>query len=308
MMLDYRTYAGLLDPAELAQVGRLDVIATRVVEGYLAGMHRSPFRGNSVEFAEHRAYSQGDEIGDIDWRVYARSDRYYVKLFEEETNQSSMLVVDASGSMDFGQSTVSKFSYASMAAAILARLLLQQSDGVGMALVDEGLRDYIPPRSVRRHLDSILQLLGNAKARGETRLAVALHELAARFRRRGLVIIFSDCFEEIDALRLAFQRLYSAGHQVVLMHIMAPEELNFTFEHWTRFVDIERNGERIDLDARTIRGEYLSSLQRFLDDLKRMCGEVGVDYMPLTTVQPLGTTLGEYMRRRAGMKTGRRRL
>jgi len=289
----------LLDPAAVAKLGRLELIATRIVEGLVSGKHRSPYRGCSVEFAEHRGYSPGDEVRLIDWRVLGRSDRYYVKQFEEETNLQALLVVDASGSMGFGLSTVSKLRYAQMAAACLARMMLHQGDAVGLAMLGTKVRAYVPPRSRPSHLGTLLDTLREAIAAGDASLAGCLHDLARRIRRRGMFIIFSDCFENPESLLNALYHLRARGHETLMFHIMAPEELSFDLGHWSQFEDLERPGQRIELDPGAIRATYLERVQAFLDLLQAGCGEVRCDYIPLTTDQPLADTLAYYLARRA---------
>jgi uncharacterized protein (DUF58 family) len=288
----------LLDPDALSSLGRLELIATRIVEGFVSGKHRSPFKGGCVEFAEHRSYSPGDEIRLLDWRVFGRSDRYYIKQFEEETNLQVQLVLDASGSMGFGLSTVSKFRYAQMASACLTRLLLHQRDAVGLTILDTKLREYIPPRSKATHFHVILEALARTQTGGETSLAGVLHELAARIRRRGMLVVCSDCFDDVEALLHALHHLRSRGHEVLLFHIMAPEELSFSFKRWTHFVCLE-GGPRIDLDPPTIRKRYLERVEAFLDRLGRGCGEIECEYVPLTTERPIGEALSHYLGRRA---------
>lgn len=289
----------LLDPEAMSKLGKLEVIATRIVEGFISGKHRSPYKGASVEFAEHRGYSPGDEVRLIDWRVFARSDRYYIKQFEEETNLQSVLVLDASGSMAFGASTVSKLRYAQMAAACLARLMLHQRDAVGLAVLDEVVRTYIPARSRANHFGVLLDELGETRPGGETSLAGALHDLASRIKRRGLIMILSDCFDDAEDLLNALHHLRARGHEVMLLQIMAPEELSFKFDRWSRFECLEVAGTRIDLDPSVIRKEYLERVETFLERLRQGCGEIGCDYMPLSTDQSLGDALGYYLARRS---------
>ncbi len=294
----------LLDPDALARLGQLEIIATRVVEGYVSGKHRSPFKGSSVEFAEHRPYSPGDEVRLIDWRTYARSDRYYIKQFEQESNLQVHLVIDSSGSMGFGMSTVTKLHYAQMASACLAWLMLRQQDAVGMAVIDNRVRAYIPPRSKPSHLTVLLDEMSRTRPGGETSLAAMLHELAKRFKRRGLLVICSDCFDDVGALINALHHLRSRGHETLLLQIMAPEELSFSFNKWTRFECLEVSGHRLDLDASLIRNQYLDRVKAFMKQLKDGCAEVECDYAPLSTDQPLGDALAHYLSRRAWrMKT-----
>jgi len=289
----------LLDSEAMSRLGQLELIASRIVEGFLSGKHRSPYKGSSVEFAEHRHYSPGDETRLIDWRVLARSDRYYIKQFEEETNLQCLLVVDASGSMGFGHSTVTKLRYAQMAAACLARMMLYQRDAVGLAVLDTGVRTFIPPRSRASHFRVLVEALGETVAIGETSLAKRLHDLAKRIKRRGMVIVCSDCFDDLDDLMNSLHHLRSRGHETILFHTMAPEELSFAFSRWSRFECLEVDGHRIDLAPASIRKEYLQRVGDFLSKLELGCGEIGCDYMPLETSRPLADALAFYLSRRA---------
>ena len=285
----------------MARLGQLELLSKRVVEGLISGIHRSPFKGGCVEFSEHRAYSPGDEVRLIDWRAFARSDRYYIKQFEEETNLQATLVLDASGSMAFGQSTVTKFRYAQMASACLARLLLHQRDAVGLATIDTKVRSYIVPRSRANHFQAIIGALEHTRPRGETSLAAVLHELAARLKRRGVIILLSDAFDDVDALLNAFRHLQLRGHEVLLLHVMAPEELSFSFSRWSRFESLEIDGQRIELDPAAIRKRYLKQVETFLDRLRRGCAEMDCDYVPMSTDRPLVETLTYYLTRRSAM-------
>ena len=297
-------YRHLLDADAVTKLGQLEIIATRIVEGFISGKHRSPYRGSSVEFAEHRPYSPGDEIRLIDWRSYARTDRYYIKQFEQDTNLQAHLVIDSSGSMGFGMSTTTKLHYAQMMAACLARLMLHQQDAVGMAIIDTRVRTYIPPRSKPSHLSVLLDELSRTSPGGETALAAMLHELAKRLKRRGLIILCSDCFDDVGALVNALHHLRSRGHETLLFHVMAPEELSFSFSKWTQFECLEVPGLRRNLDPALIRKRYLERVKAFLGQLKDGCAEVNCDYSPLSTDQPLGDSLAYYLGRRAmRMKT-----
>jgi uncharacterized protein (DUF58 family) len=279
----------------LNQIGHLELIADRVVEGFVSGKHPSPFKGGCVEFADHRSYTPGDEVRLVDWRAFARSDRYYIKQFEEETNLQVMLVVDGSGSMDFGLSTVPKVRYAQMTAACLARLMLHQRDSVGLSVIDSGIRSYVPPRSKASHFRVILSELSRIHPEGETSLATVLHEIAERIRRRGMVIICSDCFDDIEPLSNALYHFRSRGHETILFHIMAPEEITFDFTRWSRFECLEVAGRRMDLDPVAVRDRYVERVNGFLDGLKEACGESECDYVPLRTDRPLGDALSYYL-------------
>ncbi len=289
----------LLDSGALGKVGHLELLSKNVVDGVLSGKHRSTHRGGCFEFAEHRAYSAGDEIRLIDWRVYAKSDRYYIKQFEEETNLQAVMVVDASGSMQFGQSTVSKLDYARMACACLSRLMLRQRDAVGMALIDQKMRQYIPPRSQAHHLQALLDALRRTQAGGMTALSGNLHEVARRIKRRGLIVIFSDCFGDLESLKRAIHHLRLRGHEVLIFHVLAPEELSFPFDRFSQFECFEQVDFRVDLDPPTIRKQYLQRMQNYLEDLQQSCTRLGCDYVQFTTDRDLGDTLAYYLSRRA---------
>jgi len=288
-----------ISPQDLSQTENLELLSKQIVEGFLSGRHRSRRKGGSSEFAEHRVYSPGDEIRLVDWRVFAKSDRYYIKQFQEETSVQAMLVVDASGSMDFGMTTMSKFEYSQRAALCLARLVLQQHDSAGLAVVGGGIRTFVPSRSQPRHLEVLIENVRKSSPSGSTSLASDLAELAPRIKRRGLIIIFSDCFDSVDQLAQSLRLLRSRRHEVLLFHVMAPEELSFSFQQRTRFESLEDSSQKIDLDPNEIRSEYLERLKGFLGQVRATCGETGCDYVPLTTDKPLGEALASYLRRRA---------
>jgi len=305
-LAEFQNPTALLDPAALSKLGPLELIAARVVEGFLSGKHRSPFKGSSIEFAEHRLYTPGDEVRLLDWRVLGRSDRYYIKQYEKETNLQAMLVLDASGSMGFGASTsatrggsVSKLRYAQMACACLARMMLHQGDAVGLSVIDTKVRHHVPPRSNPSHLRVLLEAMSRCVPGGETSLAKVLNDLAKRIKRRGMVMLCTDAFDEVEPLLNALRLLRTRGHEVLLFHVLAPEELSFSFTRWARFECLEVAGMRIELDPASVRGRYLERVKIFLDQLRQGCGEIGCDYLPLTTDKPLGDALSYYLARRA---------
>ena len=291
--------ADFLDPHDLARLDGLELLASRVVDGLLSGKHRSELKGGSAEFTEHRGYVPGDEIRLIDWKVFGKSDRYFIKQYIEQTCLQVIVVLDGSGSMAFGLTSGSKFQYARSLAACLTRLVLRQSDSAGLAVLGKTLRHYVPPRANPNHFQPILQLLSRAQPSGETSLAQNLTELARRIKRRGLLVLLSDCFDDLDALRQALQFLRARGHEIILLHTMAPEELSFDFGGWSRFECLEVDGTYLSLDPRLVREEYLKNVQAFLFGLKRICGETGCDYHPLPTDKPLGEALAYYLKRRS---------
>ena len=290
-----------LTPSDLQRISNLQVFARQVVEGFTTGLHRSPHKGFSVEFKQHRQYVPGDEIRHIDWRVYARSDRYYIREYEEETNLRATLIVDRSGSMEYGvgqPGQVSKFEYATKLAACLSYLMLQQSDGVGLVTFDTEIRRYIPPRSRVSHLRMILNELENGKPGGETELGKVFHDLVPKLHRRGLLIIISDCFGEVSNFLKALAHFRHARHEILVFQIWHPDELNFQFKGWTQFECMERDGVKHLLDPAILRQAYLANLEKFRTELTRGCRRHKVDLVPFTTDEPYAKALAAYLSRR----------
>ncbi|HEX3152585.1 MAG TPA: DUF58 domain-containing protein [Gemmataceae bacterium] len=289
------------DPTELRKFGGLTLLARQIVEGFLTGVHRSPYKGFSVEFAEHRQYTPGDEIRHIDWRAVGKTDRYYVKEYEEETNLKAYLLVDASGSMDYrgSRKATSKFEYAQHVAASLAYLMLHQMDAVGLITLDTKVRDLVPPKANPKHLLRVLTTLEGTTPGGETAMAPLWHELAGHhLKRRGMVFILSDFFDQIDPLMKALQHLRHRNHEVVLLQVLAPEELEFPFKRLTQFRNLETRDQKVLVDTRRLRDDYLANFQRFRDELKERAGKLHVDYHLLRTDQPVDRALGIYLSRR----------
>ncbi len=289
------------DPTELRKYAGLTLLARQVVEGFLTGVHRSPYKGFSVEFAEHRQYTPGDEIRHIDWRAVGKTDRYYVKEYEEETNLKAYLLVDASGSMAYrgSRKALSKFEYAQHVAASLSYLMLHQMDAVGLITLDTKVRDLIPPKANPKHLLRVLTTLENTAPGGETAMAPLWHELAGHhLKRRGMVLILSDFFDQLDPLMKALQHLRHRNHEVVLLHVLAPEELDFPFKRLTQFRNLESRDQKVLVDTRRLRDDYLANFERFRNDLKERAGRLHVDYHLLRTDQPVDRALGIYLSRR----------
>ena len=297
------------DPTSLAKYGHLTMVARTLVEGFLTGVHKSPYKGYSVEFAEHRQYYPGDEIRHIDWRAVAKTDRYYVKEYEEETNLKCHLLVDASGSMGYqggpGSSAPkgapvppSKFDYARYVAASLAYLMLHQRDAVGLSLVDTKVRHFLKPKANSKHLLQVIRTLEEAKPEGETSLAPLWHQVAEQVRQRGQVIILSDCFDQVPALLKALQHLRHRKHEVILLHVLAPDEMEFPFRKWTQFRNLEVLGHKLLVDPQRLKKEYLANFQRFCTELRQACNRCMVDYHLMRTDQPVERALGIYLSRR----------
>ena len=291
-------YADLVDPRVMDQIGHLELLSRTVVDGLLAGKHRSTTKGGCCEFAQHRQYAPGDEIRQIDWQVYARNDRYFIRQFEEETNLHAMLALDASGSMKFGLSTQSKLDYAKQAAACLARLLLHQRDAVGLTTLHDSESAFVPAKQHAAHLRAILGTLQSASPGKDVPLGAQIQHCAARQRRRGLFILLSDCFGDLQDLAGALRIVRARGHDVVVMHVLAPEELSFDFRRWSAFQSLEHSGQRLHLDPPAIRKQYLERLQTFVADLEEMVVGLGGDYVRLTTATDMADTLGWFLRNR----------
>jgi uncharacterized protein (DUF58 family) len=286
------------DPSSLAKYGHLSLVARNLVEGFLTGVHKSPYKGFSVEFAEHRQYYPGDEIRHIDWRAYGKTDRYYIKEYEEETNLKAHLLVDASGSMAYKGKNISKFQYAQYIAASLAYLMLHQRDAVGLGIHDTHLRKLIGPRANSKHLLRLLRTLEETQPGGETGLAPLWHQLAQQFKQRGLIVILSDCFEQVPPLLRALRHFRHRRNEVLLFHILAPEEIEFPFKKWTQFRNLEVAGDKKLVDPQRLRKEYQQNFQRFCKDLRDAAGQCQVDYHLMRTDEPVERALGIYLSRR----------
>jgi uncharacterized protein (DUF58 family) len=291
--------AHLFDPRTLAKFANLEFVARQLVEGFISGKHKSPFKGFSVEFAEHRQYTPGDEIRYIDWRAYAKTDRYYIKEFEEETNLRCYILLDVSGSMKYAGREVSKFRYGCFLAAALAYLMLHQQDAVGLVTFDTDVRRYIPPRARPNHLRVLFQELERTEPGGETELAGVIHGLAERIKRRGLVVVISDFFYDLPDLLGALQHFRHRKHELLLLHVMAPDELAFPFNGCVEFRNLELADDRLRLDPHRMRAEYLERVSRFIADLKHGCGNMQADYVQLSTATPFDYALAKYLSSRA---------
>lgn len=292
-----------LKPGELASIKNLQLLAKQVVEGAISGIHRSPYKGVSIEFAQHRDYVHGDEIRRVDWKVFAKSDRFYVREYEEETNLRATILLDSSGSMGYGgEGRLTKHEYAVRLAAALAYLLLRQSDSVGMISFDTGVRNFIPPRSNEGHLRRMLEAMVDSKPGGETSLGRAFHSLVPRIKRRGLVMIFSDGFGDTTELMKSLAHFRSARHEMVFFHILDPDEEEFPFRDWARFESMEVPGQFRKVDPLSFRATYLENYRRFESELQRGCRQNRVELVKMRTNEPFDKALASYMARRNSVK------
>ena len=289
----------------LARISRLEVKAREVVEGFLSGMHRSPYSGQSVEFLQHREYVAGDETRHIDWKVWSKTDKYYVKLFEEETNLRTVLVVDGSESMQFGGGKTSKFDYACTVAASLTYLLLRQQDSVGVVTFAAGVRNVVPLRSKQTHLRTVLAALQNDTPTAKTDLYGVLRRVAEDHSRRGMIVIISDLLADREGLKKGLKLLRHRGHDVLVFHLLDDQELDFDFAGTTRFEGLEESGE-ITCDPRSLREGYLAAMQTYLDEVRRECARNRIDYQLVRTSEHLDAALARFLSARLGMRHGAR--
>jgi uncharacterized protein (DUF58 family) len=286
-----------LDPLTLAKVRSLELQARLIIEGYLSGMHRSPFQGFAVEFAQHREYVPGDDTRHVDWKVYARTGRYYLKQFEEETNLVCWLLLDVSESMQYRSGGVSKYDYACMLGAALSYLILHQQDSVGLATFDDHVRQFLRPSSQPSHLKEIVQVMNLGATREKTRLAPLFHDLAERIHHRSLLVILSDFFDDVDDLLAGLMHLRYKKHEVVVFHVLDPAELEFPFQQATLFRGLEQLPELLT-DPRSLRQGYLNEMGKFILDFQRGCRSQKIDYLQLRTDANLGVALSSYLGRR----------
>ncbi|MEC7567288.1 MAG: DUF58 domain-containing protein [Planctomycetota bacterium] len=289
-----------LKPAVINQIKRLDLRARFVVKGFLQGLHASPFQGFSVEFSEHRRYAQGDDPNDIDWLVYAKTDKYYVKKFEAETNITGYLALDLSQSMAYTyQQELNKFDYSVCLAAALGYLMIHQQDPVGLVTFDDQIRDFLPPRSKRSQLANILSRLSKLQPTGQTDIHKSLNQLAARLKHRSLVMIFSDLLVDPQSVLGSLRRLRHGGHDIILFHILDEAEVTFPFAGMVELKDPETD-QTVVVDADGFQSDYIAEIEAFRSMYRRECQLCGVDYVELDTSMQFDRALTEYLLSRRG--------
>ncbi|HQX50013.1 MAG TPA: DUF58 domain-containing protein [Planctomycetaceae bacterium] len=288
-------------PDEIARIARLELRARQVVEGFVSGLHRSPYFGQSLEFLQHREYVAGDDLRRIDWKLWSRSDRYYLKQYEEDTNVRVVLVVDGSESMQFKTGALSKFDYARTVAAAVAMLVLKQNDSAGVTVFDSGIRSQIPASSRRNHLQTIMTGLEVQTAGGKTDLFGVLRNVNKSLVRRSIVVLISDLFCPREELFKGLTMLRQRGHEVIAMHIMDDAELNFGYSGTLRFEGLEDSG-KLTCDPAALRAGYLKALERFLDAIRRRCAGSAIDYKLIRTSDNLDAALAHIMMQRMKRK------
>jgi uncharacterized protein (DUF58 family) len=289
-----------LRPGTVSRLDNMELRARLIVEGFIAGLHRSPYHGFSVEFAEYRQYNAGESARNIDWKIYAKTDRYYLKVFEDETNLRGTLLLDRSASMDFSGGGITKLRYGALLCAALAYLMIKQRDAAGLALFDDRLGEIIPHRSARGHLFRLLSELENAEPGGRTGISRSLHDMAERIHRRGLVVLVSDLIDEPDDVINGLKHFRHRGHELIVFHVLDPLELTLDYGGEVTFVDRE-TGERLRSQPWFVREEYRKSVAEWTSGLERRCVENAIDYNLVTTDTPFDQALVTYLGKRGRM-------
>lgn len=290
-----------LPPEAVSRISRLEILAREVVEGFLSGLHRSPYFGQSIEFAQHREYVPGDDIRRIDWKVWSKTDKYYIKQYEEETNLRTTLLVDLSESMLFGSGKLTKYEFACQIAACLSYLLLRQQDAVGMTTFDAAIRSRVPSSSKQNHLSAMLAALGAQAPEKKTDLAQILGQIADEQSRRGLIVLVSDLFVDRAGLIKGLKLLRTRGHEVMVFHVLDDAELDFHYVGTTKFAGMEAAGDLI-CDPRSLRDGYLAAMQKFLEEVRHACARQMIDYQTIRTSEHLDAVLRHYLSHRLGMR------
>ena len=298
-MEDYRKY---LEPSTLNKIDRLDLRARLIVEGYVAGLHQSPYHGFSVEFAEHREYVPGDDIRHIDWKVFGKSDRYYIKQYEEETNLVAHILLDMSESMSYASGPMTKYEYGACIAASLAHLSIGQRDAVGLALFDDEVRRFVRASSHPSHINILLREIDRSEARAKTDMGAIFHDVAERLQKKGIVIVISDFFDSLDSILRGLRHFRHKQHDVLCFHVLDPHEVNFPFQRMTMFEGLEAHPELL-ANPRAVRTAYLEEMNRFQRDLRAGCQKHRIDYLRIVTDERLDVALSTYLAARAGDKT-----
>lgn len=296
-MLDSKRF---LHPEAIKRISRLDIRARHIVEGFLSGMHRSPYFGQSIEFLQHREYAPGDDLRHLDWKVWARNDRLVIKQFEEDTNLRCTLLVDVSKSMQYGSGPLTKYEYACTVASSLAYLILQQQDAVGCIAFDDRRRATAPIKSKRNHILSIINTLGSVEPSDKTDMETILSSVAENIPRRGMVVLVSDLFAPREGMLKGLRLLRQRGHDVMVFHLMDDEELDFQFAGPTRFDSLE-TADYLNCNPRSLRDGYLEAVAEFLEEVRRGCARQTVDYQLIRTSEPLDAALARYLSNRLGM-------
>ncbi len=290
-----------LHPATVAKITRLDLRARQVVEGYISGMHKSPVFGHSIEFVQHREYTSGDDIRHLDWKVWSKTDRYYIKQYEAETNLRCNIVLDVSESMHYGRGALNKYEYASTAAACLAYLLLRQQDAAGLITFDSTVRQIVPARTQQNHIDALCNAMHTSKPREKTDILAILRRVTESMPARGMVVVFSDFLVDREPLIKGLEMLCQRRHDILVFHILDDDEITFPFNGTTRFEGMEELPHLL-CDPRALRDGYLEALEEYLVEVRRGCTRLGIDYQLVRTGDYLDAILTRFLRYRMDVR------
>ncbi len=299
MLIDARDYRKYLNPSVISKLNSLELKARLIVEGFMVGLHKSPYHGFSVEFSEHRPYMQGDSLKDIDWKVYGKTDRFFIKQYEEETNLKSYILLDTSRSMDYSsEGNISKLEYASTLVAGLSYLMFRQQDAVGLSLYSEQINKYLPPKASKSYLQEILKSLTEAKASNKTNTASSLNSIAEKIKRRGLVIIVSDLFDDVNSVLTALKHFRYKKNEVIVFQILDSQERNFAFGNDAIFKDMETEDE-ITTQPYQIQKAYKEAMTEFVSRIKAECLNSNIEYNLIETSMPFDKALFSYIQKRS---------
>lgn len=288
-----------LEPTALARIKNLTLAARGVVEGFISGLHASPYKGFSSEFAEHRKYTPGDNPRYLDWRILGRTNRLYIKQFEEETNLIAHILLDTSASMGYAHGAgLTKFQYGCYLSAVLAYLMMRQQDAVGLTLFDTQIRLEMPARTTPRHLDEMMRQLEKVQPSHTTDIGATLHRLASRFKRRCLLVLISDLYDESEAIERALHHFRHRRHEVIVFHLLDRAEKEFPFQETATFIDLE-TGERLQVDPSYVRADYRKQIEEFLQRYQRLCADCQIDYVHTDTAVPYDHMLARFLKKRA---------
>ena len=301
MSNDPKKYKQLLDPVFISRLNSLELISKKVVEGFMVGLHKSPYHGFSAEYSEHRPYQKGDSISDIDWKAYARTDKHFIKKYEEDTNLICHIVLDVSSSMNFmGSGAITKLEYGKILAASLLHLMINQQDSTGLVLFSDVIKKYFSPKATKTYRGHLIKSLQEIDAQGETNTAECLNIIAEKIKKRGLVIVISDLLDSVESVVSAIKHLHFKKNEVIVFQILDPDEINLTYDSDMLFVDKE-TGEELRTNPSQIRKSYQEEFKKFLAKIKKESRNVGVEYNLIQTTHSLENALLEYFKKRAKM-------
>ena len=281
----------------ISKLENLHLIAKKVVEGFIVGLHKSPYHGFSVEFSDHRAYGPGDETRHIDWKLWGKTNRFFVKRYEEETNLKAHIMIDQSRSMKYSSHSINKLEYSKMLAASLSYMLIKNQDAVGLYMFGDTIKKIIPPRSTKGHLNTLISQMQQIGVTKKTNISHSIHECAEKIQKKGLVILISDLMDYPDNVMMALKHFLYKGHEVIIFHVLDPQEISLDFNEKVRFKDLESNTEIIT-DPRQLQKTYKKKIKEFIDFYKRNCGQNKIDYVTIETNASLELALTEYLLKR----------